>query len=160
MIVLNVTYKCLPEKRGEFLERIVAEGIDEASRGEEGNIQYDYFIPLDGGDELLLVEKWRDEAALSAHSAQPHFKRLGELKPVYVSETAIERYSDRQLPEEAPAGDYDNACRRMLEFRESFKALGKADQERLVKAAVPVWAPNADPLKTKFIVSTITKLLG
>ena len=79
--------------REEFLESIITEGIDDASRAEAGNIKYDYYLPFDGGDELLLVEKWRDEAALSAHSAAPHFARLGELKPIYVLETVVERYS-------------------------------------------------------------------
>lgn len=93
MTVLNVTYKCRPGMRGEFLARITAEGIDAASRAEEGNIKYDYYIPFDGDDELLLVEKWRDEDALKAHAASPHFKRLGELKPIYVLETVIEKYA-------------------------------------------------------------------
>lgn len=92
MIVLNVTYKCRPEMREEFLQRISAAGIDAASRMEEGNIKYDYYIPFEGGDELLLIEKWRDESALTAHASTPHFKRLGELKPIYVLETVIERY--------------------------------------------------------------------
>lgn len=92
MIVLMVTYKCFPEKRDEFLELIMTEGIDEASRAEDGNLAYDYFIPAGGGDTLLLWEKWRDEAALRAHSGQPHFKRLGELKGEFVLETLIERY--------------------------------------------------------------------
>ena len=34
MIVLNVTYKCKPDMREEFLEMIYTEGIDEASRAE------------------------------------------------------------------------------------------------------------------------------
>ena len=94
MIVLNVTYKCRPGMREEFLERIMTEGIDAASRGEEGNLKYDYYLPFDGGDELLLVEKWRDGEALKTHAAAPHFKRLGEIKSEYVLETAIERYAD------------------------------------------------------------------
>lgn len=92
MIVLNVTYKCKPDAREEFLEMIMTEGIDIASRAEEGNIKYDYYIPVDCGDELLLVEKWRDAAALAAHKTLPHFSRLGELKPEYVLDTVIERF--------------------------------------------------------------------
>ena len=92
MIVLNVTYKCKPEMRDEFLEAIMTEGIDAASRAEAGNIKYDYYYPAEGGDELLLVEKWRDSEALKEHSGQAHFARLGELKPEYVLETVIEKY--------------------------------------------------------------------
>ncbi|MBO7671097.1 MAG: antibiotic biosynthesis monooxygenase [Oscillospiraceae bacterium] len=92
MIVLNVTYKCRPDLRGEFLEAIMTEGIDAASRAEAGNIKYDYYTPVDNSDELLLVEKWRDADALKEHISQPHFLRLGELKPEFVLDTVIERF--------------------------------------------------------------------
>lgn len=92
MIVLNVTYKCKPELRDEFLEMIMSEGIDVACRAEDGNIKYDYYIPTDGSDDLLLVEKWRDAEALAVHGRQPHFARIGELKGNYVDETIIEKF--------------------------------------------------------------------
>lgn len=92
MIVLNVTYKCKPELRDEFLEMIMAEGIDIACRAEDGNIKYDYYIPTNGSDDLLLVEKWRDAEALAVHGRQPHFARIGELKGNYVDETIIEKF--------------------------------------------------------------------
>lgn len=92
MIVLNVTYKCKPGLRDEFLESLTAEGIGAVCRAEDGNIKYDYYIPADGNDELLLVEKWRDADALAVHGRQPHFARIGELKADYVEETAIERF--------------------------------------------------------------------
>ena len=92
MIVLNVTYKCKPDMRDEFLEAIMTEGIDEASRAEPGNIKYDYFIPAAGGDELFLLEKWRDADAVKEHNLQPHFARLRQLKPDYVLDTVIEKY--------------------------------------------------------------------
>ena len=91
-IVMNVTYKCKPEMREEFLERIMTEGIDIACRAEDGNIKYDYFTSTDDSDELLLVEKWRDADALAAHGRQPHFARLREIKDEFVTETIIEKY--------------------------------------------------------------------
>lgn len=92
MIVLNVTYKCKSGKREEFLEAILREGIDEASRKEAGNLKYDYYIPFDDNGELLLVEKWRDEAALEAHGKTPHLLRLRALKAEFEAETVIERF--------------------------------------------------------------------
>ena len=92
MIVLNVTYKCKPDMREEFLERIMAEGIDVACRAEAGNIRYDYFIPTDGGDELFLLEKWQDADVLAVHGTQPHLARLKEIKAEYVDDTIIEKY--------------------------------------------------------------------
>lgn len=96
MIVLNVMYKCRPGMREEFLEAILREGIDEASRNEAGNLKYDYYIPFDGGDDLLLVEKWRDETALKSHAETPHYAKLKELKPEFVTETILERF---ELPD-------------------------------------------------------------
>lgn len=92
MIVLNVTYKCKPDMRDEFLEMIMTEGIDTDSRSEPGNIKYDYYRSVENSDELLLVEKWRDAAALAEHGRQPHFARLGILKSDFVAETIIEKY--------------------------------------------------------------------
>ena len=92
MIVLNVTYKCKPGMREEFLKAIRAEGLDAACRAEVGNLKYDYYFPADGSDELLLVEKWRDAEALALHGKEPHFARIGALKPQYVTDTLIERF--------------------------------------------------------------------
>ena len=78
--------------RDEFLEMIMAEGIDVACRSEEGNIKYDYYIPTDDSDDLLLVEKWRDAEALDKHSKQPHFARVVEIKKDFVNDTIIEKF--------------------------------------------------------------------
>ncbi len=92
MIVLNVTYKCKRGKREAFLKLITAEGIDAASRADEGNIQYDYFIPTDGSDDLFLLEKWRDADALAGHGKQPRIARLKTVKAEFVVDTIIEKY--------------------------------------------------------------------
>ena len=96
MIVLNVTYKCVSGQRDRFLQKIITEGIDTASRGEAGNIRYDYYLPADGRDELLLVEKWRDADALAEHGKQPHYTRLKALKTEYVLDTIIERFEPQE----------------------------------------------------------------
>ena len=92
MIVLNVTYKCRLGMREEYLEAILREGIDEASRAEAGNLKYDYYLPFDDNGDLLLVEKWRDADALKAHAETPHYAKLRELKPAFVTETAVELF--------------------------------------------------------------------
>ncbi len=92
MILMNVTYKCKSGARADFWEMIMANGIDVASRAEAGNIKYDYYMPVESEDEMLLVEKWTDADALASHSKQPHFVKLGELKREYVIDTIIERF--------------------------------------------------------------------
>lgn len=93
MEILNVTYKCKKGMREKFLETIKAEGLDAASRAEEGNIKYDFYFADADPDELFLFEKWRDEEAVKSHNTEPHFRRFGELKAEFVNETVLERYS-------------------------------------------------------------------
>lgn len=92
MLVLNVIYKCKPGKREAFLNAIKAEGIDKASRDEEGNFRYDYFLSMEDPDELFLLEYWKDEEAQKIHATQPHFIRLGEIKADYVESTELCKY--------------------------------------------------------------------
>ena len=92
MIILNVTYKCKPDLREEFLEMIMAEGIDQACRSEAGNIKYDYYIPVEDNGDLFLLEKWRNTDALTEHGKQPHMARLKEIKAEYVIDTIIEKF--------------------------------------------------------------------
>ena len=90
MLVFHVTFKCRPGMRETFLEKLTAEGIVAACRGEEGNMKYDYYFPVERADELLLIEKWRDADALAAHAKQPHMKRMDEIKAEYVEDMALE----------------------------------------------------------------------
>lgn len=96
MIILNVTYKCKPGMANAFLKALMAEGIDEKCRREDGNIQYDYFVPSmsceAGEDVVLLIEKWRDAEALAVHSQQPHFQKIGEIKPEFVEDTEVNKF--------------------------------------------------------------------
>ena len=92
MIVLNVTYKCKPGMREQFLDIIKKKGIDVACRAEAGNIKYDYYMADADADELFLLEKWKDADALTEHTKQTHYIRLGEFKPDYVTDTIVEKY--------------------------------------------------------------------
>ena len=92
MLVLNVTYKCAHGKRAEYREAIRAEGIDAASRKEDGNFKYDFYLSTEDPDDLLLIEFWRDEAALEAHRHQPHYLKMGGIKEGRVLGTEIKKY--------------------------------------------------------------------
>ena len=92
MIVLNVIYKCKPGMRDAFLQRLSDEGIAAASRADEGCIKYDYYVPVDDPDDLLLVEKWESAEALQKHIGQPHLALLRGIKDEYTTGTVGEKY--------------------------------------------------------------------
>lgn len=89
---VEVHYFVKDGKRDEFYRAILESGIAAASRTEEGNEKYDYYLSPQNENELLLIELWASAEAVAAHAQTPHFKALGELKQEYVADTAIMRY--------------------------------------------------------------------
>ena len=91
-IILHVYYTGTPEAVRAFVEDIRREGLQETVQAEDGCLQYDYFLSCRQEGTLLLVEHWRDAAALERHAAQPHMARIKHLKASRGLETRIERY--------------------------------------------------------------------
>lgn len=92
MLVLNVIFKCAPGKREELRDLVRAEGIDAASRNEEGNFKYEFFMSTEDPDDILLIEWWKDVDAWMAHRTLPHYKKLDEVKKGRVLSAEIRKY--------------------------------------------------------------------
>ena len=92
MLVLNVIFKCAPGTREELRELVRKEGIDAASRNEEGNFKYEFFLSTEDPDDILLIEWWKDVDASMAHRTLPHYKKLDEVKKGRVLSVEIRKY--------------------------------------------------------------------
>ncbi|MDQ6924668.1 MAG: antibiotic biosynthesis monooxygenase [Candidatus Eremiobacteraeota bacterium] len=90
MLVNVVTYT-FPKERADEVERLLRE-LGDAARAEAGCAGFDVCC---GDDEnpgtFVLFEKWRGQAALDAHYATEHFKRLGAngIRPLATSRHAV-----------------------------------------------------------------------
>ena len=91
-ILLHVRYTCRPGKAEAFVAALKDSGLQSAVRAEDGCLQYDYHISCEEADTVVLIELWRDAAALAAHQNQPHMGRLPALKEPYVTATSVERF--------------------------------------------------------------------
>ena len=89
MLLINVIYTMRPGQREVFLKEVQAQGILDAVRREDGCMQYTYYLPVEEDDTLLLVERWRDQAAQQTHLATPHMAALGKIKEHCVVRTQI-----------------------------------------------------------------------
>jgi quinol monooxygenase YgiN len=93
MICLMVTYVFeSDEKREEFFEGLYANNIPDTFLNEKGNMMYDYFFPVENDNELLLVEKWENQADLDAHGKSGKMELLSKLKTELVKDVKIEKY--------------------------------------------------------------------
>ena len=81
-----------PDQGGLFHTPPRDRGHPAPVRGEDGCLQYDYHISCEERDTVVLIEGWRDAAALSAHQKQPHMEEIFKLKDQYVAHTAVARY--------------------------------------------------------------------
>ena len=86
MIQINGTLKLAPDTLSKGREAIVA--MVRASRAEDGCLEYGFAQDLTDPDVLYLVERWRDRAALDAHSKSPH---MAEFKRAMAANPAMER---------------------------------------------------------------------
>ena len=91
MIYVLATSELQEGCREKFLEILKANVP--LVRAEEGCLQYDYHLSCEGEDRVVLLERWADEEALRRHGAQPHMQKLSALKPRYVLDTRVERFS-------------------------------------------------------------------
>ena len=92
MITLNLYYKGTGGAAGAFVEEMESSGIAGAIRAEDGNLRYEYFQPLNDPETVLLIDSWRDQAAIDDHHASPMMKQLAELREKYDLHMTVERY--------------------------------------------------------------------
>lgn len=90
-IVLHVYYTGEEESLRAFVREMRESGLQQGVKEEDGCGQYDYFFPAAGGG-VLLLENWRDEAALNAHLARPRMGEIRALKERLGLATRMERY--------------------------------------------------------------------
>ena len=97
MITVNLYYQGKGGSARAFAEEMEASGIAEAIRKEPGNLRYQYFLPLDNPETILLIDSWTDQAAIDAHHATPMMAKLAALREKYDLHMTAERFVSESL---------------------------------------------------------------
>lgn len=95
-ITVNLYYTGKDGSARRFAEEMVASGVVAAVRAEEGNERYEYFFPMDDPETVLLIDRWRDQAALDFHHKSPMMAQIAQLRDKYKLRLRVERYTDAQ----------------------------------------------------------------
>ncbi len=80
-----------------FAEEMEQSGIADRIRAEEGNLRYEYFLPLCGEKTVLLIDSWKDQAAIDAHHASPMMAKLAALREKYDLHMTAERFMSEEI---------------------------------------------------------------
>jgi len=100
MITVNLYYTGTNGSARAFAEEMVQSGTVAAIRAEDGNVRYEYFFPMDDPETVLLIDQWRDQAAIDMHHASPMMAQIAALREKYDLHMKAERFvSDDALPE-------------------------------------------------------------
>ncbi|MGI8920065.1 MAG: putative quinol monooxygenase [Solirubrobacteraceae bacterium] len=74
MIIVIARFRPHPDRREELVA-LLAE-VQEASRRDDGCLDYGYFSEVVDPTSFIAVEEWRDREALDGHLRQDHVARL------------------------------------------------------------------------------------
>ena len=99
-ITVNIYYKGENGSARNFAKEMIENGTVDAIRNECGNIRYDYFLPMDDTQTVLLIDSWENQEAIDVHHKSPMMRKIMELREKYNLHMRVERYiSDEEIPQ-------------------------------------------------------------
>ncbi|MBP0955869.1 MAG: antibiotic biosynthesis monooxygenase [Oscillospiraceae bacterium] len=93
-ITVNLYYTGTGGNARKFAEEMESSGIADDVRAEEGNEKYEYFFPMGDPETVLLIDRWKDQAAIDIHHKSEMMKKIAMLRDKYKLRLRVERYID------------------------------------------------------------------
>ena len=100
-ITIHIYYKGTGDAAKQFAKEMTESGTVDAIRREEGNLCYEYFLPLEEEETVLLIDSWASQEAVDAHHRTPMMRTIAELREKYDLHMRVERF----VPDEPPQAD-------------------------------------------------------
>lgn len=91
-ITVNLYYTGENGNALKFAQEMENSGTADAIRREEGNSRYEYFIPMQDEETVLLIDSWENQQALDVHHASPMMQTIAALRDKYDLHMRVERY--------------------------------------------------------------------
>ncbi len=99
-ITVNIYYTGKNGAAKKFAEEMIKSGTVDLIRNEKGNLKYDYFLPLDDSETVLLIDSWQSQEDIDLHHSSPMMTTIMKLREKYDLHMHIERYvSDSGISE-------------------------------------------------------------
>ena len=99
MITVNIRYTGKNGSARAFAGEMIATGTVAAIRAEAGNLRYEYYASLDDPETILLIDSWRDQAAIDVHHASPMMATIAGLRNKYDLHMTVERFVSAEAHE-------------------------------------------------------------
>ena len=90
---INIYYTGSNGSAKRFAEDMINSGIVNEIRNKRGNIRYEYFLPLDDEETILLIDSWENQEALDEHHKSETMNKIIDLRNKYDLHMKVERYT-------------------------------------------------------------------
>ena len=91
---VNIYYTGTNGSAKEFAQEMVSSGLVDKIRAEEGNLRYEYYLPMDGGETVLLIDAWESREALDFHHKSPMMKEIAALRDKYKLKMRVQKFTE------------------------------------------------------------------
>jgi quinol monooxygenase YgiN len=95
-LTVNIYYHGKNGSAKQFADEMVASGLVAEIRAKEGNLKYDYYLPYDDAETILLIDQWENQEALDAHHASTTMQKILNLRAKYKLTMTVYRFVDKQ----------------------------------------------------------------
>ena len=89
---INIYYTGSNGSAKQFAEEMISSGIVDEIKSKKGNLRYEYFIPLNDNETILLIDCWENQEALDEHHKSETMNKIMELRNKYDLHMKVERY--------------------------------------------------------------------
>ncbi|MBQ7858796.1 MAG: antibiotic biosynthesis monooxygenase [Faecalibacterium sp.] len=91
-LTIHIYYRGSGGNARKFAEEMTRSGLVDRIRTRTGNLSYEYFLPLQDPETVLLIDRWTDQAALDRHHQSPMMAEILALRQKYDLHMRVERY--------------------------------------------------------------------
>ena len=96
-ITVNLYYTGENGNARKFAEEMEQSGVADRIRAEDGNLRYEYFVPLRQPETILLIDSWTGQEAIDRHHASPMMAELAALRDRYDLHMTAERFVSESI---------------------------------------------------------------
>jgi quinol monooxygenase YgiN len=96
-ITINIYYSGENGNARKFMKEMTESGVVDRIRAENGNIRYEYFLPVDDEETVLLIDSWQNQEAIDVHHASPMMGEISKLREKYGLSMKVERYLSDEM---------------------------------------------------------------
>lgn len=92
MITVIIKYFGNNGNAKKFMNEMIDNKIVEKIRNEKGNLGYEYFLPIEDDNYVLLMDSWDNQEALDNHHKLPIMKEIIKLREKYDLHMTVNKY--------------------------------------------------------------------